>query len=424
MRKIYYLSLIGLVFFSCQKEDIHYKISISGISTNSVSVGDTLEVYIDWENSEYTENISVNINGVSQPHLGFSNNTTLLVKINSTIKDYNCIYINHPNGAEGAWCAFYKVDNPKVTAISTLKGKGGDNITISGIDFLSGDSIAVKINALQCEIENINDTSITFIVPNGCGNGKVKIIYWPDYAGCTPDREIEVGLFSYNFSQMQPISKVKSYTQAGYKYIIERDDLGRVLKRKVLSHYDYILNNEELFVYGSDGLIDTIKHYSNSGLVYYLLYERNNDNSIIEISQFGNDKSFWQKQEHHYLEGKLIQYNSYISSNNSVLHTFSNQYYYNGDKLRIERKNLEADGSVGSTREFSFILDIYNNGYPNIGAPGFIELDDDSMHPYITNESRYSTIKYDDYGRLTSWEVTQSYCQNQNTWFNRKFEYE
>lgn len=424
MRKIYYLLLICLVFFSCQKEDILHTISISGISTDSVSVGDTLEVYIDWENSDFSEYIVVSIYGEVQQVLGFKNDTTFLIEITHQVEEISCIYLKHPNGAEGSWCSFYKVDNPRINNISTLTGKGGDKITISGIDFLSGDSIAVKINAMHCEIESINDTSITFIVPNGCGNGKVKIIYWPDYAGCTPDREIEAGLFKYNFSGIKTDYLIKSYTFRGIEYSIERDNLKRVNKRTILSDYEIVLSGEyELFIYGSDGYIDTLKHYSSRGLEYYLVYDRNNDNTILEISQFDND-GFRQKQELHYLNGKIVQYNSYISTSDGVLQGFSNQYDYSDDKLKVERINFNRDGSASSMTEYNYMLDIYNNGLPDIGAPGFIDQYEDKAYPYTKQHASYSTIVYDEFGRLVSWDETNSYCEPFNKKNICKYEYE
>lgn len=424
MRNTCLFILFLTVLFSCKKEEVQYKISISGLSSDSVSIGDTLEVYINWENSVFTENISLNIDGVSQSHLGFKDKTTLLFEIPSSIEDFNCIYINHPNGAQGVWCAFYKIDNPRITNISSLEGTGGDEITISGIDFLSGDSIAVKINAMHCKIVSLSGTSITFTVPNGCGSGKVKLVYWPDYS-CTPDRLLEAGLFHYNFPETISNSQVKSYIQDGYKYTIERDNLGRVSKRKVRSKYDDIqLNYTQLFIYGSDGLLDTLKHYSGSNLSYCLVYERNDDNSIVEISNFGRNGDFREKQERHYKDGKLILLNLYVAPNITFSQPFSNKYHYVDDKFRVEWKNMNTGENNSSQTGFNTILDIYNGAFPDIGAPGFIEYDDDLTYPHVANYNNYSTIRYDDYGRLTSWKITQSYCQSQNSSYERIYEYE
>jgi hypothetical protein len=422
-RIIWILFAIGVLFSCEKKEEITYYFHVNGISKDSVVIGDTMDIYIDWENSLITEEVNIYSEETPCVSLGLQNDTTFRIIIPKDILDRNCLYLYHPNGSDATFCTYFKKDNPKIASVSPLIGKGGDIITITGIDFSTGDSIGLKINSMHCERVSFSDTLMKFKVPEGCGNGKIKVLYWPDYNYCNPEKSIEVGIFEYQFEAMPASSLVKNYYEYGIEYgEFERDVQGRIIKRKLIREYSTILENTyEILSYGDNGLIDSIKLYSNEELLSYTLYQRNSNNTIIETSTYRTKTGFYEKFEHHYLDGKLIQLNWYLNYPEGIRHMFRNQYTYEDDKLVCIRDNYDINGELESQWKYNYVLDIFNGTFPDVGIPGYGIRD---IYPDLTYGYRYSTIKYDEYGRLKYWKYTTSYCQKQDTTIYRTYEYE
>ena len=348
MKEFVYLLLFTLLFSACEKTiDTNYQIKVNGVSSSIVRIDDTISVYINWLNSDKTGEIKMNIDGIMTDIISVDD-TIINIKIPSGWESGE-LTITHPNGAEDTWWGgLEKQIYPIVYSVSNLTGVAGDKITLKGVEFLTPPRINVKINTQDCEIISKTDSTIIFTVPEFCGNGKIQLQYWKSASNyCIPDVEKNCGLFEYQFKKITNNRIIKEYTYLGLRYELQRDSENRVIKRIITEpvHNSY-KNTFDVITYNSNGYVDSIKFFNDSLLESYRIFERNNDNTQIEVSTFDSDNNFRSKEEYHYINERVAQINIHVKSEETVFIGESLQYDYKGDSASCVRKIFESNGLV------------------------------------------------------------------------------
>lgn len=401
MKELVYLLLFILLFSACEKTvENNYQIKINGVSSSNVRIDDTISVYINWLNSDKTGEIKMNVDGIKTDIISVDD-TIINIKIPSGW-ELGELTITHPNGAEDIWWGgLEKQIYPIVYSVSNLTGITGDKITLKGVDFLTPPRINVKINTQDCEINNKTDSTIIFTVPEFCGNGQVLLQYWKSSSNyCIPDIEKNCGIFEYQFNNLGYKRLIDEYTYLGLHYVLQRDSENRVIKRIITEPiHNYYKNTFDVITYNSNGYVDSIKRFNDSRLESYRIFERNNNNTQIEVSTFDSENNFHSKEEYHYINDRVAQINIHVNIDGTIYVGESLQYNYYGDSASCARKLFESNGAIRYENISTIKYDIYNNRLPNFDIPGYVEFGFDK-HP-VTSEG-YSTYKsfYDEYGDL------------------------
>jgi hypothetical protein len=401
MKEFVYLLLFTLLISACEKTiDTNYQIKINGVSSSIVRIDDTISVYINWLNSDKTGEIKMNIDGIMTDIISVDD-TIINIKIPSGWEKGE-LKITHSNGAEDTWWGgLEKQIYPIVYSVSNLTGIAGDKITLKGIDFLSPPRINVKINTQDCDINSMTDSTIIFTVPEFCGNGQIQIQYWETASNyCIPDIEKNCGLFQYQFKSLNNKRIIEEYTYLGLHYELHRDSENRVIKRIITEPvYNSYKNTFDVITYNSNGYVDSIKFFNDSLLESYRIFERNNNNTQIEVSTFDSDNNFRSKEEYHYINERVAQINIHVKSEETIYIRESLQYDYKGDFASCVRKIFESNGSVSYESTTIIKYDIYNNTLPELGLPGYVELGFDKYPVIAEGYATYKTF-YDEYGDL------------------------
>jgi hypothetical protein len=391
------LTVFFIIFYSCQKEKVkvEYDIEITGTSKDTVRADDILGIYIDWKNSEPTDQVNVSIGDIGCQVLGLKDDSILSVKIPAGW-GYSSgnIHLKHPNGAE-AWWGIKKEGFPLVASVSAMSGIGGDIITITGKDFSFLFSLQVSINTLECEIKELNDTVMKVVVPTGCGNGPFRIYFGNKSDNCYSKTWVDLGLFSYNFQSISE-RKVTKYSSYSKYYEIERDVLGRITKRVRFDSDGVPKGLYDTLFYGADGLLEKIIEFWDDGSINkYKIYEQNNDVSLIEVTIFDRDDEFVEKFEYNFLNRRLVQLNRYKTDNWLYL---TITYEYQGDHATITETSYTNTGTVSTVYVSDTEYDTQNGFLPKVGIPG--HEDEMDQYPYryygVYNCKNY----YNEYGEL------------------------
>jgi len=401
MKELIYLLLSILLFSACEETvDDNYQIKINGVSSNTVRIGDTIAVYVDWLNSDKTGEIIMNIDGIMTDIISVDD-TIINIKIPSGWESGE-LTITHPNGAADTWWGgLEKQIYPIVYSVSNLTGIAGDKITLRGVDFLTPPRINVKINTQDCEINSKTDSTIIFTVPEFCGKGQIRLQYWQTASNyCIPDVEKNCGIFEYKFNSLGHKRMIEEYTYLGLHYELQRDSEKRVIKRIITEPvYNSYKNTFDVITYNSDGFVDSIKFFNNSLLETYQVFDRNSNNTQIEISTFDSYNNFRSKNEYHYINDRIAQINIHVKSEGIIYIVESLQYDYKGDSASCVRKVFESNGSISYENTSIIKYDIYNNTLPELGIPGYVEF---GFYKYPIIAKEYFTYKtfYDEYGDL------------------------
>jgi hypothetical protein len=394
---IVFLSL-GLVIWGCKREDIVSGESpvvfcISGISKDTVRVNDTLAIYIDWQNSEITDQLIVEFDQEPAKILHLKSDTSLVVIVPPNWK--NELSVAHPNGWKDTWTKINKQNYPQVISVLPLTGKGDDVITLRGVDFRAVDNVAVLVNTLYCEIMERTDSVIKAKVPMGCGNGNIRLLYGGTDASCKADITIDIGNFNYNFQSIGERQIVK-YSEVGNNYLLERDDLGRVSKRIHLNEIGASGPCFDTLIYGDDGLLDKMSFFYNGLLRSYKIYARNNDGSILEVTEFYSNDKFSEKHEYYYLDGRLVQIIYYLEADwlksNDV-------FSYEGNRVTKTETHYTRTGDILNVWKTEIELDIQNGFLPKIGMPGHEDEMDKYPYKHYATTNHYKNF-YNEYGEL------------------------
>jgi len=409
--------LFLVALFSCQKEEeeTDYWFSISGASVDTISVGDTIDIYINWRNSEITENLQFTVQGdgekISGEVLGLRKDTILSIII-PKYEGENCfLELYHPNGAIGFKSWTERKYLPTINKIYPMSGKAGDLITMEGKEITSGDSIEVWINAQKCEIVEADDDKILFKVPDKSGNGKVKLKYKSPnvWLGNEEfDHILNGGVFLYEWAGDTAINSViKTYTENNRTYELKRDELGRVVKRIWLkSGNNSYINTYDLYSYDNLGLLDSIKHYINDNLSHIEVYSRNSDNTIIVIDKFQDPNNFTKvsrKKEVYIVNNTVVQSNCYLLSSTGSLYLHDSEQYIYVDNLRkTSLTKFQENGTTEWISTYSEEFDIYNGKKPEINIPGILRVDEYPIIYKVSPQGRPDQyyIEYNDNGKL------------------------
>ena len=433
MRQIIFLTAIAIGFFSCNKENenIEYEFYFT-LSQNTVAVGDTLLLLMDWRNSQVTGDLDIYAydyttkeNKIQVPFLELTsdNNVKVIIPIGMCIN--SVLEVKHANGAVASQ-ELYKPYSPIIKSISPLSGKGGDIITISGHEFLSGGNMKVVINSMVCQTVELNDSNMRVKVPVGCGNGRFSIYGF--FLGGTynnPEFTYNEEFFEYEWESenKKALSSVLEYST---RYKLHRDSNGKVLKitndlyKGTYEDYEH----SEYLIYDNNGFIDTI-YTVGPDFRHYTVFARNSNNTIITASRYSMDDSFLSKTEIILNEGivSFLEYYDYGGSH------YTKQFRYSTDTLFVIKTYL--DENLNPTNEYTdtYLVDNSNGLCLDLGIKGYNNLLDGLMlhvnfeFPVRTKFFGGSIIKYNESGQILNWET--SYPSSSGTGFDEfNFEYE
>lgn len=417
IRKIVVISIFIICLFSCEKEsNVDYKINFQ-LSNNQVVTGDTVQLIMDWQNSEITSDLDIKIypsannsDYVVVEYISLNSENNIMIVIPKGITADSKIEVSHSNGAT-AIQSLYKIFHPLVYNVVPLSGKSGEVITITGYDFESCDDLKVRINTLICEIIEKNDSVITCYVPSGCGSGKISLLCWDSHTPIEfPGLILDIGTFEYSWNNSKkPL--VKSYKFFDRNYSLIRDDESRVVKRIWTNVSDSWTNVDEyynIYSYNQQGKLDTIFEYYWGQQMGFSTISSNSDNSIVLITTYNQDSTFNNMRDLFFHNGIITNEDIYATSNGISSNL---QYRINKDTLRITTTYFDENHNPRRTDEKWYIVDNYNSGFPDIGVNGFNYLINDysSYHTGILTypliESSYGTtkIRYNEYGQLLTW---------------------
>lgn len=417
LRFSFFILLVVCVFIACEKtSNTDYQIEITGVSSDYVSIDDTISIYVDWMNSEPTSDVKIFLDSTSIQIISVTD-TIIKIKIPSGWDDIATVTIEHPNGAQNTWWgALEKEITAIIYTINPLTGVAGDEITIRGIDFLSIGNIEIVINTQECEINSISDSVIVFIVPDSCGNGPITMEYC-DFStsdNCSQNREDDFGIFTYNFPGKVTDTIITQYVCRGTQYTLERDAEGRVNKR-ITSSTIY-----ETFSYNNNGYVDSIKLYNNDELSSYEVFARNSDNTQIEVTEHDGYHNCDINYEYHFLNNRIAQVNIYADYDTLVYLLESCQYEHNENITTETRKVFNSDGSIESESTSEMKYDIYNGTFPDLGIPGYIQYAF-YEYPQITDGCYTYKTYYNDWGGLV--KVKFYNCNQELEWLEYSFTY-
>lgn len=353
---------------------IDYFIGIKGVSEEVVKVDDTILVYINWINSPVTEELSLSFDGHPSKTLGLKNDS-VLVAISPSGWETGELHLTHPNGAQCTWQGLQKDNHPQVKQVSTFKGVAGDVVTISGKEFTASEKTVISINNHPCEIIEMLDTIIKFKVPDSCGNGLLKMLYWTSGPeNCTADKTFELGLFDYDIED-QPQKPVKAYSEYNNHYLLERDILGRVAKRIHTDENGSLTGLYDDFIYNAEGLLESITRFEEGNRYEYITYWRNEDATLLKVSAFNDANQLLYRDEYFYQDEKISSHSHYLWQEGAYYLQSETEYVYTDAGIIIRDDFYNTEGSIQNTVTYNNVeFDSYNGKWPDLGIPGFEKL--------------------------------------------------
>jgi hypothetical protein len=369
MKKIIFgLLLLALVFLSCRKESnrLNPKIRIVNTSPSSAKQGDTLTVWIEYNDCSPSDKLVFMVDGEQAQIIDNINWTEIKIKVPNAFSE-GVVAPFLPN----AICignSFEKIDNFTITDIYPTSGSAGTEVTIKGFDFLIGFNTKFTINNSLCEIVSISDTLAVIRIPEGCGTGEIKgssAIQENLCAGygCTGS------LFTYNFDKKEQLLMRIDDLHYNTSIFYERDNQGRATRLNLPEgHLTYS--------YGNDGLLDTISFYYKEELQRQKIYTRENSGNKITATEIYPNSYYKNKYEYFYENGILVTKKEYTNADDVFVEPYLfmiTEFEYIGNEQKVTKTSYDKNGSpINDGAIESTWVDIYNKvldrgipGYPN-----------------------------------------------------------
>jgi len=427
MKKII-IGLVALIFIgiSCKQEEPNAEpsLTILSVSKDTLNVSDTISITYEINGFDSFLDIIVLIDGHACEVVSNSGSIVEAIVPYGLENSRHDISLKYQDYISSVYHINIDI-NPKITVFFPNSGVGGDTLRIVGFGFDKLIPVKIiRVNSLPAEIISSSDTLLIALIPEGCGNGKIRlqsyyapgntyngeIVYWLE-------REIVCGNFKYNFKpytgntypiahRIQDGSSIETITY-------ERRD--NILHRKIYSSSKY-----DIYKY-SDGVIDSILNYENDTIISYETFLVHAGSDEI-VHNFYNYNGIRQKYYVYKLHNNtLAEWNSFEYSEllNDFYNASHNSYTQELDRYIIDRTIYDTDGSIHYHPIYKGFLDIENipldfniPGYPLSQYDVWVYNGENTYHNY-----------YNEYGLLIK-RVRCPLNINETSGYIQEYEYE